>query len=158
LCFFCVPNAARLETLRRYRFRRLSPRMSGESLVSVHHHLLPRVDMVSRRLALVLCAFGYIQQCSSSAEQCGDQTERNKGLPRNRHTDDKQNTLAVVVKLAHTVFGAVWVYMSMSTSTPRRKTTRREMRLQIHLFLTQAILFYQYSCSYFEDNTQMLPS
>jgi len=76
--------------------------------------------MVSRRLALVLCAFGYIQQCSSSAEQCGDQTERNKGLPRNRHTDDKQNTLAVVVKLAHTVFGTVWVYMSVYLNSEKK--------------------------------------
>jgi hypothetical protein len=40
-------------------------------------------------------------------------TERNKSLPRNRHVDDKQNALAVVVTLAgtHTVFGTVCMYM-----------------------------------------------
>jgi hypothetical protein len=40
-------------------------------------------------------------------------TERNKSLPRNRHVDDKQNALAVVVTSAtHTVFGTVCMYMS----------------------------------------------
>jgi hypothetical protein len=48
-------------------------------------------------------------------------TERNKGLPRNRHADDKQNTLAVVVKMAYTVFGTVWVYKSVYLNNSEKK-------------------------------------
>lgn len=45
-----------------------------------------------------------------------------------------------------TPYLALFGCTSMSTSTtPRRKTTRQEIRLQIHLFLIQAILFYQHS-------------
>lgn len=53
-------------------------------------------------------------------------TERNKGLPRNRHADDKQNTLAVVVKLAHTVFGTVCeihVYVYLNNSEKKNNAT-----------------------------------
>jgi len=134
LSSFCIPNAACCEALGCHRVRRLFPCMSGESLVSVHHHLLPSVDMVSRRLALVLCAFGNVQQRSSSAKHCGDQTERNKSLPRNRHADDDQNTLAVKAGIT-TVFGIVYINSEKNNKATGNASTEAPISNPSNAFL-----------------------
>jgi len=89
LSSFCIPDAICSKALGCYRIGGLFPCMSGKALVSVHHHLLPRVDMISRGLALVLCSFGYVKQRSSGTKQRGDETERNEGLPWDGHVDNK---------------------------------------------------------------------